>query len=126
MFWWFLGPLTLLPLLARRPVAWDLGDARAVLPSLFGHLFYGAVTAVVFVMLRRDPVRMRPRATTAKPTHGESACTMDATVGRLPTAAIAAPNTRPPAIPATAPASAPRPATLLRNEVGAAIIGVLR
>ncbi len=64
VFWWFLGPLTLLPLLAGRPVAWELADARAVLPSLFGHLFYGAVTAVVFVMLRRDPVRMRPRPTT--------------------------------------------------------------
>lgn len=65
MFWWFLGPLTLLPLLARRPVAWELSDARAVLPSLFGHLFYGAVTALVFVMIRRDPVRMRPRVTTS-------------------------------------------------------------
>lgn len=64
MFWWFLGPLTLLPILAGRAVAWDLSDARAVLPSLFGHLFYGAVTALVFVILRRDPVRMRPRATT--------------------------------------------------------------
>lgn len=64
MFWWFLGPLTLLPLLAGRPVAWDLVDARAVLPSLFGHLLYGGVTAVVFVMVRRDRLRMRPRAAT--------------------------------------------------------------
>ena len=64
VFWWFLGPLTLLPLLAGRPVAWEIADARAVLPSLFGHLCYGAVTAVVFVLLRRDPVRMRPRPTT--------------------------------------------------------------
>ena len=64
MFWWFLGPLTLLPLLAGRPVAWDLVDARAVLPSLFGHLLYGCVTAVVFVMLRRDRLPMRPRAAT--------------------------------------------------------------
>ncbi len=64
MFWWFLGPLTLLPLLAGRPAAWDVADARTVLPSLFGHLFYGAVTALVFVLLRREGVRMRPRVTT--------------------------------------------------------------
>lgn len=53
-FWWFLGPLTLLPLFIGRPVAWDLHGAQAVLPSLFGHLFYGAVTALVFVLLRSD------------------------------------------------------------------------
>ena len=56
--------MTLLPLLAGRPAAWDVADARTVLPSLFGHLFYGAVTALVFVLLRREGVRMRPRVTT--------------------------------------------------------------
>ncbi|MCW2917487.1 MAG: hypothetical protein JWN52_5555 [Actinomycetia bacterium] len=54
-FWWFLGPQTLLPLLLGKPVAWDLASAQALLPSLIGHLFYGATTAVVFVALRRDP-----------------------------------------------------------------------
>jgi uncharacterized membrane protein YagU involved in acid resistance len=53
-FWWFLGPLTLLPLLVGRPVAWDLPGAQALLPSLVGHLFYGATTAIVFVVFRRD------------------------------------------------------------------------
>jgi uncharacterized membrane protein YagU involved in acid resistance len=52
-FWWFLGPLTLQPLLVGRPVAWDLTGAQALLPSLFGHLFYGATTAVVLAGLRR-------------------------------------------------------------------------
>lgn len=59
--WWFLGPLTVLPLLLGRPVAWDLPGAQAVLPSLVGHLFYGATTAVVFVLLRRDARSARPR-----------------------------------------------------------------
>lgn len=53
-FWWFLGPLTVLPLLIGQPVAWDLPGAQALLPSLVGHLFYGAATALVFVGLRRD------------------------------------------------------------------------
>jgi uncharacterized membrane protein YagU involved in acid resistance len=53
--WWFLGPLTLLPLLGGGSVAWDLPGAQALLPSLVGHLCGGAVTAVVFVGLRRGP-----------------------------------------------------------------------
>ena len=53
-FWWFLGPLTMLPLLLGKPLAWDLANAQALLPSLIGHLFYGATTALVFVAFRRD------------------------------------------------------------------------
>ena len=51
-FWWFLGPQTLLPLLLGKPVAWDLPSAQSLLPSLIGHLFYGATTALVLVALR--------------------------------------------------------------------------
>ena len=51
--WWFLGPLTLLPLLLGRTMVWDVGSAQAVFPSLIGHLWYGAVTAIVYVILRR-------------------------------------------------------------------------
>lgn len=54
-FWWFIGPLTLLPLLAGEHVTWDLNSAQALLPSLFGHLAYGATTALVFVALRVGP-----------------------------------------------------------------------
>ena len=65
-FWWFLGPLTLLPLLRGSPVAWDLPGAQAVLPSLFGHLFYGGATAVAYVALHREHRGMpRPRLGTA-------------------------------------------------------------
>jgi uncharacterized membrane protein YagU involved in acid resistance len=61
-FWWFLGPQTLLPILAGKPVAWDLARGQALLPSLIGHLFYGAVTATVFAMLRRDAAPATRRA----------------------------------------------------------------
>lgn len=50
--WWFLGALTLLPLFLAEPLAWDANAARVQLPSLFGHLLYGAVTALAFVALR--------------------------------------------------------------------------
>jgi uncharacterized membrane protein YagU involved in acid resistance len=58
-FWWFLGPQTILPLLLGNPVAWDLRGAQALFPSLVGHLYYGATTAVVFVALRRDRAAVR-------------------------------------------------------------------
>lgn len=65
-FWWFLGPLTLLPMLVGKPVAWDLAGAQALLPSLIGHLFYGATTAIAFAVLRRGTdTGTAPRVATA-------------------------------------------------------------
>ena len=65
VFWWFLGAQTLLPILSGRPPAWDLAGAERVFPSLIGHLFYGGVTAVVFVLLRRGAtVPSRPNLRT--------------------------------------------------------------
>jgi uncharacterized membrane protein YagU involved in acid resistance len=63
VFWWFLGPQTLLPLLLGKPVAWDIAAAQRLLPSLFGHLLYGAVTAMVFSVLSSHEIRdhLRPR-----------------------------------------------------------------
>ncbi|MDQ3454594.1 MAG: hypothetical protein M3513_03785 [Actinomycetota bacterium] len=60
-FWWFLGPLTMLPLVLGKPLAWDLANAQALLPSLIGHLFYGATTALVFVASAVTPVAGRAR-----------------------------------------------------------------
>ncbi|MGH9156475.1 MAG: hypothetical protein ACRD1K_11720 [Acidimicrobiales bacterium] len=54
-FWWYLGPLTVLPLLLAKPVSWDLEAAQAQVPSLIGHLVYGATTALALVALRRGP-----------------------------------------------------------------------
>ncbi|WP_165978594.1 hypothetical protein, partial [Actinomadura darangshiensis] len=54
VFWWFLGTLTLLPLLTGAPLTWSLASAQAAVPSLLGHLYYGAVTAVGFVLLHPD------------------------------------------------------------------------
>lgn len=51
--WWFLGPLTLLPLFTGRPLAWHLHTAQAQVPSLLGHFLYGSVTALTLVALRR-------------------------------------------------------------------------
>ena len=52
LVWWFVGPLTLFPILLGNPVSWNIGAAGLVLPSLIGHLIYGAATALVFTLLK--------------------------------------------------------------------------
>ena len=56
LVWWYLGPLTLLPIFLGEPCTWTIADANAVLPWLIGHLPYGAVTALVFFRLERRHV----------------------------------------------------------------------
>ncbi len=51
--WWFLGPLSLLPLILGGSVNWNVTSAQAAFPSLVGHLWYGAVTAAAYAVLRR-------------------------------------------------------------------------
>jgi len=51
--WWFLGPLTLFPLLLGAPVAWTAAAVTVALPSLVGHLLYGAGLALVALALQR-------------------------------------------------------------------------
>ncbi|WP_187284384.1 hypothetical protein [Streptomyces sp. uw30] len=60
VLWWFLGPLTLLPILLGKPVAWDVETAQALIPSLFGHLAYGAATAAVLALLVHREREFRP------------------------------------------------------------------
>jgi hypothetical protein len=50
LIWWYLGPMTLLPLLLTGVCDWSTDAASALLPSLLGHLIYGAVTALLFFL----------------------------------------------------------------------------
>jgi len=51
--WWFLGPLTLLPLLVGQGLMWDIHAVQAAFPSLPGHLWYGASMAIALTLLQR-------------------------------------------------------------------------
>jgi hypothetical protein len=57
LIWWYAGPLTLLPLLQTGVCDWSTDAASALLPSLMGHLIYGAATAFTFMVLERRYTR---------------------------------------------------------------------
>jgi hypothetical protein len=53
MIWWYVGPLTLLPLILTGVCDWRASAAAALLPSLIGHLIYGGATAFTFLLLEQ-------------------------------------------------------------------------
>jgi hypothetical protein len=57
LIWWYVGPLTLLPLILTGEIDWRITAASALLPSLLGHLIYGACTASLFYILERAHTR---------------------------------------------------------------------
>ncbi|PYR76082.1 MAG: hypothetical protein DMF87_18910 [Acidobacteria bacterium] len=59
--WWLLGPLTLMPLMMGMSVTWTGAAMSAGMPSLVGHLVYGAILGGVYGWLER-PVPVPGRA----------------------------------------------------------------
>jgi len=58
LIWWFVGPMTILPLLRTGVCDWSTDAASTLLPSLMGHLIYGATTAFVFLLIERRYMRV--------------------------------------------------------------------
>ncbi len=82
LVWWYVGPMTLLPLILTGECDWSTSAASALLPALMGHLIYGATTAAAFLALEqryrrwqfldsrtaaRELRRVRPVGTPAPP-----------------------------------------------------------
>src|SRR5262249_41689567 len=57
LIWWYVGPLTLLPLALTGVYDWRASAASALLPSLIGHLIYGGATAFTFIRLEQSYAR---------------------------------------------------------------------
>ena len=51
LIWWYAGPITLEPLILTGQCDWSTDAVSYLLPSLMGHLIYGAVTGLVFMTL---------------------------------------------------------------------------
>ena len=62
LMWWYAGPMTLLPLLSTGVIDWRPSAALSLLPSVAGHLIYGAVTAFIFLAIERQFSRQRKSA----------------------------------------------------------------
>src|SRR5215510_635058 len=53
LFWWFLGPLTLLPILQVAPIDWSYAHGSALFGSLVGHIIYGLLAGLIYAALDR-------------------------------------------------------------------------
>jgi hypothetical protein len=55
VFWWLLGPLTLMPLFMGMGfgVNWSLAAAQSMLPSLVGHIIYGVILGTSYAWLHQ-------------------------------------------------------------------------
>jgi hypothetical protein len=52
-FFWFLGPITIQPLILGRLPTWEVAAAQAAFPSLLGHLIWGATAGIALVAIKR-------------------------------------------------------------------------
>jgi uncharacterized membrane protein YagU involved in acid resistance len=78
IFWWFLGPLTLLPLLQGQPLDWSSEHGSDLFGSLVGHVVYGLLVGLVYAVTDRlwlgffyeaDPIRREAEGPGARLLH---------------------------------------------------------
>ncbi|MGH7186146.1 MAG: NAD(P)/FAD-dependent oxidoreductase, partial [Pseudomonadota bacterium] len=62
LVWWIIGPLTVVPAVLGRGPTWSVKDANAALPSLIGHVLFGALTGLCYHALIGLYLRRRPEA----------------------------------------------------------------
>jgi uncharacterized membrane protein YagU involved in acid resistance len=71
IFWWFLGPMTLMPLWQGRRLDWSYQHAQELYGSLVGHIVYGLIVGLVYAAMDRlwaalfiesDPINREPEA----------------------------------------------------------------
>ena len=53
IFWWFLGPLTLLPLLQGQRIDWSYEHGSDLFGSLVGHIVYGLLVGLIYAVTDR-------------------------------------------------------------------------
>jgi uncharacterized membrane protein YagU involved in acid resistance len=58
IFWWFLGPLTIFPLISGTGIDWSVDQGAALFGSLVGHIIYGLIMGTVYALLDRIWIRL--------------------------------------------------------------------
>lgn len=78
ILWWFVGPLTVMPLWLGAPVDWSWSRAAALFGSLVGHVVYGVIAGLLYAAADRvwvalftgsDPIRREPESPGATVVH---------------------------------------------------------
>jgi hypothetical protein len=78
MFWWFVGPLTVMPLWLGQPLDWSWTRGAALFGSLVGHVVYGLLAGLLYAAVDRlwvglltgsDPIRREPEGPGASLLH---------------------------------------------------------
>lgn len=54
MVWWVLGPLTIMPMMMGMGIQWNAAAMAKAMPSLMGHVIYGAILGFTFARLSRS------------------------------------------------------------------------
>jgi hypothetical protein len=71
IFWWFLGPMTIMPLWQGRSLDWSYYHGQELFGSLVGHIVYGLIVGVIYAAVDRlwvalfiesDPINRQPEA----------------------------------------------------------------
>jgi hypothetical protein len=71
IFWWFLGPMTLMPLWQGRSLDWSYHHGQELYGSLVGHVVYGLIVGTIYAAVDRlwialfiesDPINRQPEA----------------------------------------------------------------
>jgi len=71
ILWWFVGPLTVMPLWLGRPLDWSWTRGSALFGSLVGHVVYGLLAGLLYAAVDRlwvalltgsDPIRREPES----------------------------------------------------------------
>jgi uncharacterized membrane protein YagU involved in acid resistance len=71
ILWWFLGPMTIMPLWQGRRLDWSYQHGQELYGSLVGHIVYGLIVGVIYAAVDRlwcalfiesDPINRQPEA----------------------------------------------------------------
>jgi len=98
IFWWFLGPLTIMPVWGGRPLDWSWERGAALFGSLVGHVVYGLIAGLCYAAIDRlwvgffresDPIRRAPESPGASLLHAVGWGALASSIGGVALVAVA-------------------------------------